>query len=139
MESSDKQPRLIELPKFVDPRGNLSFVQQPGACPFPIERVYWIYDIPSDRIRHGRALRTTDELIIALSGAFDVTLENAEGGCRVYHLDRCYRGLYVPAGTWRTIDNFTSNSVAMVLASTVYEPGDYIEDRHIYDNEYGRK
>lgn len=138
MAQSDKYPRLVELPKIVDPRGNLSFVQEPGACPFAIERVYWIYDIPADRIRHGRALRHTDEFIIALSGAFDVTLENADSECRTYHLDRCYRGLFVPAGTWRTIDNFTSNSVAMVLASSVYDEADYIEDRKQYDEEYGK-
>lgn len=132
-KSADKVPagsgRLVEIPRIADPRGNLSFVQCPGACPFVIERVYWMYDVPAESVRHGRALRTTHELIVPMSGAFDVSVDTGDGAQpTVYHLDRCYRGLLVPAGTWRSISGFVTNSVAMILASATYSPDDYIED-----------
>ncbi len=126
---SSKAPRLVEIARVADPRGNLSFVQHPGACPFEIERVYWLYDVPADSVRHGRALRKTDELIVPMSGAFDVTVDAGDGlAPATYHLDRCFQGLYVPAGTWRSISRFVTNSVAMVLASTTYDEADYIAD-----------
>ena len=120
---------LIEIPRIPDARGNLSFVQN-GATgvPFDITRTYWIYDVPADADRHGRALRHTAEIIVPLAGAFDVALDDGHGGTRRYHLDRPYRGLYVPPMRWRVIDNFATNSVAFVMASTIYDAGDYISD-----------
>lgn len=116
-----------------DPRGNLSFIQN-GApcCPFEIRRVYWIYDVPGGRLRHGHAFRRAHELIVALSGSFDVVTLSPSGTRTVHHLARSYYGLHVPAGTWRSLENFSTNSVAMVLASTPYDPGDYMEDLNDY-------
>lgn len=97
IEDSAMTPHLIEIPRIPDARGNLSFIQRgiPGV-PFDISRTYWIYDVPADADRHGRALRNTAEIIVPLAGAFDVTLDDGHGGTRRYHLDRPYRGLYVP-------------------------------------------
>lgn len=119
---------VINLPKVADPRGNLSFIEhgERGACPFEIERVYWIYDIPSGRERTGRALRHTTELIVALSGSFQVELTDTEGNMTVTTLNRSDRGLLVPPMTWRRILDCSGNAVAMVLASAPYDPADYI-------------
>lgn len=120
--------QLVDLPKIIDPRGNLSFIQNGApALPFDIARVYWIYDVPGGEIRHGHAFYTACELIVALSGSFDVNLDDGTDTATV-HLARSYRGLVVPPMTWRTIDNFSTNSVAMVLSSTPYDPADYIYD-----------
>ncbi len=128
-EDSAKTPHLIEIPRIPDARGNLSFIQRgTTGVNFDISRTYWIYDVPADADRHGRALRNTAEVIVPLAGAFDVTLDDGHGGTRRYHLDRPYRGLYVPPMRWRVIDNFTTNSVAFVLASTIYDAADYISD-----------
>lgn len=119
--------RIIELPRVQDPRGNLSFIQKADYLPFEIKRVYWIYDVPGGRNRDGHAFHIQHELIVALSGSFDVVLND---GCqeRRFHLCRSYYGLYVPAMTWRALDNFSTNSVALVLSSTTYDPADYIRD-----------
>lgn len=116
------------IPKIEDPRGNLSFIQagEGGACPFEIERVYWIYDVPTGRVRHGRALRDTKEMIVAMSGSFDVLLRRPGHDDIRVHMCRSDRGLLVEPGTWREIDNFSTNSVAMVLASSPYNPDEYI-------------
>ena len=119
--------RIIELPKIADPRGNLSFIQGGAALPFEIERCYWIYDVPGGEVRYGRALKTTSELIVALSGSFDVVIDGER-----YHLRRSYQGLLVPPMHWREIDNFSTNSVAMVLASTTFCEDDYIRDYETY-------
>ncbi len=124
--------RFIAVPRITDPRGNLSFIQHPGACPFPIERVYWIYDVPGDFMRYGRALRSTSEMIVALSGAFDVALEYSDGRKETFHLNRAYRAVLVPPMTWRVLDNFSTNSVALVLASTNFDENDYIRDYEHY-------
>lgn len=118
-----------------DPRGNLSFIQN-GApcCPFKIERVYWIYDVPGGRLRHGHAFHQAQELIVALSGSFDVVITFPDGSSETHHLCRSYYGLYVPAGTWRQLENFSTNSVAMILSSTLYDPTDYIENFAEYVN-----
>lgn len=120
---------MQNIPKIEDPRGNLSFIQagEGGACPFEIERVYWIYDVPTGRVRHGRALRHTSEMIVAMSGSFDVLLRRPGQPDSRVHLCRSDRGLVVEPGTWREIDNFSTNSVAMVLASAPYDPDEYIE------------
>lgn len=127
-----ESPQIIQLPKIPDPRGNLSFIQNRSQLPFDIARVYWIYDVPGGEIRHGHAFRTATELIVALSGSFDVVITNADGSETTYHLARSFYGLLVPPMTWRRLDNFSTNSVAMVLSSTPYLPDDYIEDFDIF-------
>lgn len=119
--------KLIELPKVCDPRGNLSFIENGTHLPFDIARVYWIYDVPGDAERFGHAFYTQSEMIVALSGSFDVVLDDG-GEERRFHLARSYYGLLVPPMTWRRLDNFSTNSVAMVLSSTLYDQADYIED-----------
>ena len=121
------KPQLIDLPKICDPRGNLSFIESNGHVPFEVKRCYWIYDVPGGMFRNGHAFRTQDELIVALSGSFDVVLNDGAGEQR-YHLARSYYGLYIPHMNWRSIDNFSTNSVALVLSSTLYDENDYIED-----------
>lgn len=120
-------PHIINLPKVQDPRGNLSFIQNADHVPLDIARVYWIYDVPGGKERDGHAFRTQQELIVALSGSFDVVLHNGISEER-YHMSRSYYGLYVPAMTWRRLDNFSTNSVALVLSSTIYDEDDYIRD-----------
>ncbi len=119
--------RIIDLPQVADERGNLSFIEECKEVPFAIRRVYWIYDVPGGRDRGEHALRETQELIIALSGSFDVVLDDGAASV-TYQLNRSYRAVYVPAGTWRRMTNFTTNSLALVLSSTEYDEGDYIEN-----------
>ncbi len=126
---------LINLPRVVDPRGNLSFIQQSDDIPFAIERCYWIYDVPGGQVRHGRALRNTTELIVALSGSCDVRLDNGQGEVHTVHLCRGYQGLIIPPMCWREIVDFSTNSVALVLASTIYSEDDYIYDYDQFINE----
>lgn len=121
------QVRIIELPKIADKRGNLSFVEEGRHIPFAIRRNYWIYDVPGGEIRGGHAYRENREFIIALSGSFDVLLDDGRES-RTYSLNRSYYGLYVPAGLWRQMRNFSTNSLALVMASTPYDPADYIYD-----------
>ena len=121
------KPALIDLPKICDPRGNLSFIESEEHIPFEVKRCYWIYDVPGGMFREGHAFRCQEEFIVALSGSFDVVLNDGTGENR-YHMARSYYGLYVPRMIWRSIDNFSTNSVAMVLSSTAYDPNDYIED-----------
>ncbi len=116
----------IQLPKVADPRGNLSFIQGGGKIPFEIARAYWIYGVPGGMFRHGRALRSTSELIVALSGSFDVVLDPGDGTRHTVHLCRGYQGLLVEPMVWREIVNFSTNSVALVLASSTYSEPDYI-------------
>lgn len=126
------KPQLIEIPRVFDQRGNLSFIQHPGALPFDIERVYWIFDVPTDGKRDGRALRATAEVIVALSGAFDVETVGADGESSRFFLNKPYVALYLPPMTWRTILNFSSNSVALTLASRPYDEADYIRDFSLF-------
>ncbi len=126
--------RLIELPKIEDARGNLSFIQAPDILPFELKRTYWICDVAGGNSRKGHAFREQDEVIVALSGSFDVLLDDGVNQRR-YHLARSYYGLYVPRMTWRVIDNFSTNSVALVLSSTAYNEADYIRDYVIFQNE----
>ena len=124
---TSNKPHIIDLPKVTDPRGNLSFIQNSDQIPFDIQRTYWIYDVPGGMFRNGHAFRTQHEFIVALSGSFDVVLHDGFEEKRI-HLSRSYYGLYVPPMTWRSIDNFSTNSVAMVLSSTLYDENDYIRD-----------
>lgn len=128
------KPEIINLPKFLDARGNLSFVEEFNHIPFKIERTYWIYDVPGGEARGGHAYKENQEFIIALSGSFDVMLDDGKHK-ETYSLNRSYYGLYVPKGLWREMNNFSTNSLALVLASTPYDENDYIYD---YD-EFLRK
>ena len=119
--------KVIELPKFADSRGNLSFVEQNNHIPFEIKRVYWIYDVPGGESRGGHAYKDNDEFIIAISGSFDVTIDDGKEK-RIFTLNRSYYGLYIPKGLWRTMDNFSTNSLALEFANTLYDRSDYIED-----------
>ena len=121
------QPKIIELPKFTDPRGNLSFLENNNQIPFKVERSYWIYDVPGGETRGGHAFKENEEFIIALSGALDVILDNGVEKQR-FQLNRSYYGLYVPKGLWREMENFSTNSVAFVLSSIQYDENDYIRD-----------
>jgi hypothetical protein len=123
--------KLIELPKIMDPRGNLTFIENNDHIPFEIKRVYWIYDVPGGQIRGGHAFKLQEEMIIALSGSFDVVV-NASDEVQRYHLNRSYYGLYVDNGVWRHMDNFSTNSVALILSSTLYDEKDYIRDYKQY-------
>lgn len=118
---------IINLPKFLDARGNLSFVEQQNHVPFEIKRTYWIYDVPGGEQRWGRAFKECQEFIISLSGSFDVILDNGLEK-KTFTLNRSYYGLYIPKGIWRVLDNFSTNSVALVMASTCYDESDYIRN-----------
>lgn len=122
------EPCIIDFPKIEDPRGNLSFIEQGRLLPFDIERVYWTYDIPSWRIRKGRALRTCAEVVIATSGSFTLTVTGADGQEKNFTLDRSNRGLYLPPMTWRSISGFVTGSTCLTLASKLYDEADYIRD-----------
>ncbi len=119
--------RVIQLPKFLDSRGNLSFVEQLNHIPFEIRRTYWLYDVPGGECRGGHAYRKNQEFIVALSGSFDVVLDDGQEK-NTFTLNRSYYGLYVPKGLWREMENFSTNSLAMVLSSTEYDIDDYIRD-----------
>jgi hypothetical protein len=121
------EAKLIQLPKIYDDRGNLSFIEAQRHLPFAIKRAYWIYDVPGGERRGGHAYRQGEEFLIALSGSFDVHLNNgASTSC--HSLNRSYMGIYVPSMTWRFLDNFSTNSLCLVLASTPYDESDYIYD-----------
>ena len=120
-------PSLIELPKFFDRRGNLSFIEEENQLPFKIRRVYWIYDVPGGEIRGGHAFRDTEELIVALSGSFDINLHDGSEH-HSYHLNRSYYGILIPKMIWRSLENFSTNSLALIIASTDYVEKDYIRD-----------
>lgn len=116
---------IVELPKFADPRGNLSFVEQLNHIPFEIKRTYWIYDVPGGEARGGHAFRLNEEFIIALSGAFEVIVDDGEQK-KSFLLNRSYYGLYVPAGLWREMQNFSTNSLALEFGSIHYDENDYV-------------
>ena len=119
--------KIIELPKIVDPRDNLSIIEQLKQVPFEIKRVYWIYDVPGGMERGEHAYKENQEFIVALSGSFDVVLDDSINKL-VYPLNRSYKGLYVAKGIWRKMTNFSTNSLALVLSSTDYDVNDYIMD-----------
>lgn len=129
--------RIIELPKIIDQRGNLTFAEEQRLVPFGVKRVYWTYDIPSGESRGGHAHRQCEEFIIAVSGSFSVTLDNGSER-ETHYLNHPYEGLYVGAGIWRTLEDFSTGSVCLVLASEHFSEEDYIRD---YDEfiQYVRK
>ena len=118
---------LIDLPKIVDARGNLSYVEGETHIPFRIARVYYLYDVPGGADRAGHAHRKLEQFLIAMSGSFDVHLDDGKSK-QSFHLNRSYHGLYLPPMVWRSIDNFSSGSVCLVLASDVYDETDYYRD-----------
>ncbi len=117
--------KIIELPKFLDARGNLSFAEQNNHIPFEIKRTYWIYDVPGGEDRGGHAFIDNQEVVIALSGAFDVVVDDGENK-KTFSLNRSYYGLYIPQGLWRTMENFSTNSLALEFGSEHYRKEDYI-------------
>jgi len=118
---------IIKLPKIIDDRGNLTFLEESNHIPFAIERVYWIYDVPGGEIRGGHAYHELYEVIIALSGSFDVVVDNGTEK-KTYHLNRSYFGLFVPKLIWRQLENFSTNSLCLIAASSKYQESDYIRD-----------
>lgn len=119
--------KIINLPKILDERGNLSFIEEETHIPFKIIRTYWIYDVPGGEVRGGHAFKVQQEFIVALSGSFDVIVDDGKEK-QTFSLNRSYYGLYIPAGLWRQMQNFSTNAVAMVLSSTTYREADYIRD-----------
>lgn len=123
--------KIIELPKITDPRGNLTFAESIRHIPFEVKRVYWVYDVPSGENRGGHAHKKCREFIIAVSGSFTVTLDNGHNS-KTYLLNHPYQGLLVETGTWRTLNDFSSGSVCLVLASDFFEESDYIREYEDY-------
>lgn len=121
------EANIINLPKILDKRGNLSIIEELKNIPFKIARAYWIYDVPGGEVRGGHAYRENEEFIVALSGSFDVTLDNGQER-KIVSLNRSYYGLYIPKGFWREMNNFSTNSLALILASMSYDENDYISD-----------
>ncbi len=119
--------KIIELPKFLDARGNLSFAENYKQIPFEIKRTYWIYDVPGGEDRGGHAFRENQEVVIALSGAFDVVVDDGENK-KTFSLNRSYYGLFIPSGLWRSMGNFSTNSFALEFGSISYSADDYIRE-----------
>ena len=119
--------KIIQLPKIADPRGNLSIIEQIKQIPFVIKRTHWIYDVPGGVDRGGHAFKETEEFIVALSGSFDVVVDDGENK-KTFALNRSYYGLYIPKGLWRTMENFSTNSFALEFGSVEYSAEDYIRD-----------
>ena len=130
--------RIIELPKIADPRGNLTFVEGGRHIPFDIQRVYYLYDVPGGSERGGHAHRALSQLIVAMSGSFDIVLDDGINKQR-FHLNRSYYGLYVCPMIWRELDNFSSGAVCMVLASNRYDEADYYRDYTEFLNAAGSR
>jgi hypothetical protein len=120
--------KKIYFPKISDPRGNLSFVQFPNQIPFEIKRVFWTYNVPSGEIRGGHAFKTQEEVIVALSGSFDVVITNESGEQESVNLNKCNEGLYLPPNTWRHLENFSTNAVSLHISNIVFSVDDYIRD-----------
>lgn len=128
------KPLIINLSKILDSRGNLSVVEELKDIPFKIKRTYWIYDVPGGEVRGGHAYKKNEEFIIALSGSFDVLLDNGIEA-KTFSLNRSYYGLYVPKGLWRQMLNFSTNSLALILASTEFDLSDYIYDYNLFKEQ----
>ncbi len=127
--------KIINLPKVHDPRGNLSFVEEENHFPFEIKRAYWIYDVPGGETRGGHAFKEQHEMIIALSGSFDVIIDDGLNR-KAISLNRSYYALYIPSGIWREMENFSTNSLAMVLSSTPFSEEDYVRDYEFYKTKF---
>lgn len=121
------KPTIINLPKIIDPRGNLSFFEHPNQLPFEIARTYWVYDVPGGEIRGSHAFKEQQEFIVALSGSFDVVLNDGEKEER-FSLNRSYYGLFIPKMYWRRLENFSTNSLALIVSDRGYNANDYVRD-----------
>jgi dTDP-4-dehydrorhamnose 3,5-epimerase-like enzyme len=135
---SIKDCKIIELPKISDPRGNLSFIEGGQHIPFDIKRVYYLYDVPGGSDRGSHAHKSLHQFIVAMSGSFDVVLDDGRDQKR-FHLNRSYYGLYLCPMMWRYLDNFSSGAVCMVLASSHYDESDYIRDYDQFVAAVGEK
>ncbi len=124
--------RIIDFPKILDRRGNLTFLENYKQIPFEIKRVFWTYDVPGGELRGGHAYYMQEEIIIALSGSFDVVVTDKKGREIKYSLNRSYFGLYLPAMTWRHMENFSTNSLGLHLSSNIYKEEDYIRDFEVF-------
>jgi glyoxylate utilization-related uncharacterized protein len=127
-------PKIIHLPKKFDTRGNLTFLQNNDQIPFEIKRVFWIYDVPGGEFRGGHANKTLHELIIAISGSFDIVVKDNNGLEQKFCLNRSYFGLYLPPNSWRHMENFSTNSVSVHICSTEFDENDYIRDFEAFTN-----
>lgn len=125
-------PQLIQLPKIQDVRGNLTFIQHPDHLPFDINRVFWIYDVPGGETRGGHAYKKQHEVIISLSGSFDVVITLPDGTLQRFTLNRSYFGLYIPPLHWRHMENFSTNSVSLHLCSGEFDETDYLRELDTY-------
>ncbi|MFL9482444.1 sugar 3,4-ketoisomerase [Chitinophagaceae bacterium LWZ2-11] len=125
--------KLISLPKILDDRGNLSFFENNNQIPFDIKRTYWIYDVPGGEIRGGHAFKNQQEVIIALSGSFDVVLNDGKDE-KIFSLNRSYYGLYIPQMIWRKLENFSTNSLALIVSDQFFSEEDYIRDFKTFSN-----
>lgn len=124
--------KKIDFPKILDPRGNLTFIQNPEHIPFEIKRVFWLYDIPGGEKRGGHAYKNQNEVIIALSGSFDIVVTYPDYSTEKFSLNRSYYGLFIPALTWRHMENFSTNSVGLHLSSHQFDTNDYIRDFELF-------
>lgn len=122
-----QQPKIIQLPKIVDTRGNLSFFESPKQLPFEIARTYWIYDVPGGEIRGSHAFKEQQEFIVALSGSFDIVLHNGNEEIK-FSLNRSYYGLFIPKMYWRRLENFSTNALALIVSDKHFDEQDYIRD-----------
>lgn len=130
-----QQPKIINLPKILNDKGNLTFLEGENNIPFKIIRTYWIYDVPGGEVRGEHAYKSTHEFIIAISGSFDVVLDNFQE-TKIYPLNRSYFGLYVPNMIWRKLENFSTNSLCLILASDGYDESEYIRDYETFKQLY---
>ena len=126
------EAQILQFPKIIDQRGNLTFLQNPQQVPFAIKRVFWTYDVPGGETRGAHAYRNQQEIIIALSGSFDVVITNADGSTQKFSLNRSYYGLYLPALSWRHMENFSTNSLGLHVSSSVFKVDDYIRNFNDY-------
>jgi dTDP-4-dehydrorhamnose 3,5-epimerase-like enzyme len=127
MQTTIQSVKIINLPKIEDPRGNLSYIQEQDHVPFDIKRTYWIYDVPGGQIRGGHAFKEQMEFIVAISGSFDVVVDDGNEQ-KIFSLNRSYYGLFIPQGLWRQLQNFSTNSLGMILSSTKFSDIDYIRE-----------
>lgn len=124
--------RILEFPKILDARGNLTFMEHPNQLPFDLKRVFWTYDVPGGEQRGGHAYFEQEEVIVALSGSFDIVITDRQGETQIFSMNRSYYGLYIPPLTWRHIENFSTNALSLHLSSSTYNPNDYIRDFSTY-------
>lgn len=134
MIKDEHAPRIIQLPKIQDPRGNLTFLQNPSQLPFELKRVFWTYDVPGGEQRGGHAYKTQEEVIICLSGSFDVIVTDVDGNTEKFSLNRSYYGLYLPPLTWRHMENFSTNSLGLHLSSEEFSEDDYVRQFSDFQN-----